>query len=178
MSPRGDAPPLGLPRGTVALARPHAAWPRLFERERDRLRQALEPLPLGIEHIGSTAVPGLLAKPILDLMIGYPVGESLGAYLSRLERAGYEPMGERGIPGREFLATGRAIRTHHVHLVEQGGGFWRAHIRFRDILRERPDLAAAYAALKAELAARYPADRDAYTEGKNEFIAEVLGQID
>jgi GrpB-like predicted nucleotidyltransferase (UPF0157 family) len=174
VSPRGDAPPLGLALGTVALARPHAAWPRLFERESDRLRRALEPLPSGIEHIGSTAVPGLLAKPILDLMIGHPSGEPAPAYRLRLERAGYEALGERGIPGRDFFAAGRAIRTHHVHLVERDGVFWRAHIRFRDILRQRPDVAAAYAALKAELAARHPADRDAYTEGKNEFIAEVL----
>jgi GrpB-like predicted nucleotidyltransferase (UPF0157 family) len=174
VSPRGDAPPLGLALGTVALARPHAAWPRLFERECDRLLRALEPLPSGIEHIGSTAVPGLLAKPILDLMIGHPAGEARQTYRLRLERAGYESLGERGIPGREFFAAGRAIRTHQVHLVERDGDFWHRHIRFRDILRQRPDIAAAYAALKAELASQHPADRDGYTEGKNAFIAEVL----
>ena len=174
MTPRGDAPPLGLPRGQVALARPHAAWPRLFERERDRLRLALDPLPATIEHVGSTAVPGLLAKPILDLMIGLPAAEPAEPYGARLERAGYEALGEKGIPGRQFFAAGRTIRTHHIHLVEQEGAFWRTHLQFRDILRRRPDLAAAYAALKAELAARFPADRDAYTDGKNEFIAGVL----
>lgn len=168
--------PLGLASGTVRLVPADPAWAGLFAAERERLLAAVNGLPLVVEHVGSTAVPGLAAKPILDLMGGCPAGGDLAPYVAALEVAGYRHRGEYGIPGRQYFvrddAGGR--RTHHLHLVEQGGAFWRAHLAFRDALRRSPDRAAAYAALKRALAARHPDDRAAYTDGKAAFVAETL----
>ena len=133
-------------------------------------------LPAAVEHVGSTAVPALPAKPILDLLAGRPVEGALAPYVAACEAAGYRYRGESGIPGRHYFVRdapdGR--RTHHLHLVEHGGAFWRSHLAFRDYLRRVPARAAAYAALKRELASRHPGDRTAYTEGKAAFVAETL----
>jgi GrpB-like predicted nucleotidyltransferase (UPF0157 family) len=118
-------------------------------------------------------VPGLAAKPIVDILAGRPPGSPLEPYVRALVGAGYVHRGEQGIPGREFFRLG-VPRTHHVHLVETGSAFWRDHLAFRDALRERPELAAAYQALKLRLAAEHPRDRERYTDGKGAFVLEVL----
>lgn len=167
---------LGLSSGTVHLAPADPAWAAAFAAERVRLVAALGGLPVALEHMGSTAVPGLPAKPILDVMAGRPAAGALHPYVVALEAAGYRYRGESGIPGRDYFvrddAAGR--RTHHLHLVEHGGALWRSHLAFRDYLRGAPARAAAYAVLKRDLAARYPTDRAAYTDGKAAFIAETL----
>lgn len=168
--------PLGLASGTVRLAEADPAWPALFAAERTRVLAALAPLPLAVAHVGSTAVPGLIAKPILDVMGGRPAGSDLAPYVTALEAADYRYRGEFGIPGRDYFVrddiSGR--RTHHLHVVEHGGAFWRAHLAFRDYLRRTPARAGAYEALKRDLAMRHPGDRAAYTDGKVAFIAETL----
>ena len=168
---------LGLERGAVRLVPYHPEWPALFARERDALRRALGGLPAEIEHVGSTAVPGLSAKPILDLLAGLPDGVADGAalalYRAAFERAGYEYRGEYGIPGRHYFIKGEP-RTHHLHVVGRASEFWRTHVLFRDQLRADAEVARAYDALKRELAERHAADREAYTEGKSEFIARVV----
>ena len=167
---------LGLFSGSVALAPPDPRWTTAFAAARDRLVAAADPLPLALEHVGSTAVPGLPSKPILDLLGGHPPGADPLAYVAAFEAAGFTHRGEYGIPGRHYFvrddAAGR--RTHHLHLVAEGGALWRAHLAFRDYLRQHPARVAEYAALKCALAARFPADRAAYTEGKAAFIAETL----
>jgi GrpB-like predicted nucleotidyltransferase (UPF0157 family) len=164
---------LGLESGAVRLAPYSDAWPGLFRREADRIRDALVPLPLRLEHMGSTAVPGLCAKPIIDIVAGYPAGATPRAYIERLVRAGYIHRGEQEIPGREFFRLG-VLRTHHVNLVVEGGDFWRMHLVFRDRLRGNDAARDAYGTLKLALAARYPFDREAYIAGKAPFVAATL----
>lgn len=173
---RPDLMVLGLSSDRVVLAAHDPGWKDAFAVERARVLAALDDLPASLEHVGSTAVPGLAAKPILDLMLGRPPEQPLEPYVPALERIGYLYRGEHGLPGRHYFVRDYAegCRTHHLHLVELGGTFWRTHLAFRDYLRQVPARAAAYAALKQELAARFPFDRDAYTEGKAAFILETL----
>jgi GrpB-like predicted nucleotidyltransferase (UPF0157 family) len=165
---------LGLESGAVRLVEHDPAWPELFAAESRRIHAALGPdLPLALEHTGSTAVPGLVAKPIVDILGGYPRGAGVQSYIAALVQAGYAHRGEQGIQGREFFRLGEP-RAYHLHLAERDGPFWREHVAFRDALRAQPALREAYAALKIELARKYPRDREAYTEGKTLFVRQVL----
>ena len=176
MSGAPEPAALGLPSGVVVVVPYDPAWPALFAAEAARIRSALgAALPAAIEHVGSTAVPGLAAKPVLDLLVGYPPGAPVAPYVAALVRAGYVHRGEQGIPGREFFRLG-AVRTHHVHMAVQDGAFWREHLAFRDALRAEPARRDAYAALKRELARRFPHDRERYTDGKTAFVREVVAR--
>jgi GrpB-like predicted nucleotidyltransferase (UPF0157 family) len=165
---------LGLESGTVRLVEYDPAWPRLFAEEAQRIRGLLGyDLELAVEHMGSTAVPGLVAKPILDLLGGYPSGARIAPYVESLVFAGYVHRGEQGIPGREFFRQGEP-RAYHFHLTVKGGAFWREQLAFRDALRVEPTVRDAYAALKVDLAQRYPRDREGYIEGKGAFVRHVV----
>ncbi len=166
---------LGLERGVVRVVDYDPAWPALFAAEAARLTRLLADagLSIALEHMGSTAVPGLPAKPVLDILGGYSAGADVAAYVRALGAAGYVHRGEQGIPGREFFRRGDP-RAYHLHLAALGGSFWSDHLAFRDRLRASDALRDAYAALKRELAARYPRDREAYTEGKGTFVKSVL----
>ena len=148
-------------------------WPRRYEEERSRIAAALGGLMTGIEHVGSTAVPGLGGKPVIDIMIGVARFEDGERCVAPLEGLGYEYRGEAGIPGRLFFRKGQP-RTHHVHLVEQGGDFWEDVLLFRDFLRAHRETAAEYYNLKKELAAKFRTDREVYADAKTPFIQAVL----
>lgn len=166
---------LGLARGEVRVVPYDPAWPAAFAAERERLRKALGGLAMEVEHVGSTSVPGLAAKPVLDLAAGRPPESALEPYVRALEGAGYTYRGENGIAGRHLFVRGsESARTHHLHLVALGGEEWERQRAFRDALRADPAARDAYAALKHDLAARHPGDRAAYTGGKADFIARVL----
>ena len=174
------SPPLGLESGRVRLEPYDARWPALFDEEASRLQEAVAAagLPrLVLEHMGSTAIPGLCAKPILDLLAGVAVGHRFGPYIEALVSAGYVHRGEQGIPGREFFRRGEP-RAYHVHLATVGETFWRDHLRFRDALRRNAELRDAYGRLKQQLAARFPADREAYIEAKGPFVRAVLQLVE
>jgi GrpB-like predicted nucleotidyltransferase (UPF0157 family) len=166
---------LGLPRGTVALVDYDPEWPRLFAEERERLAALLGPAVFAIEHIGSTAVPGLPAKPVLDIAAAVGSLASVAAMVGPLGGLGYRYLGEYGLPGRLFFEKGEPV-THHLHAVELTGDHWRVWRQFRDYLRRHPDEARRYAEFKQELAARYAADRDAYTRSKTDFVNAVLAK--
>lgn len=153
-------------------------WPRLFEREEVLLRRLLGPWLRGsIEHVGSTAVPGLAAKPIIDIMAGVTsLEESLPAR-AILADADYHYAPYRSDVMHWFCKPGPAKRTHHLHLVPHESELWKERVAFRDRLRERPDVAQEYAELKRRLARAHRFDRDAYTNGKTAFIAAVLHEI-
>ena len=150
-------------------------WPGLFEFEARRIQEACGDTIVVVEHIGSTAVPGLLAKPILDMMPGLRSYQDGFKTIEPLKQLGYEYFGENGIPGRHYFNLVYEQRTIlHVHMIEMGTEFWQRHLLFRDYLRAHPTVAAQYAQLKKELAVRYRNERTAYTEGKSEFINSVL----
>lgn len=151
------------------------SWPRLFEQERARLDAALAPWLNGpIEHIGSTAVPGLLAKPVIDIMAPVQDLES-----SQDARAAVEPLGYQYYPYRPevmhwFCKPSPARRTHHLHLVPLHSALWSDRLLFRDVLRSSVTAAAAYATLKTELSVRHQFDREAYTDAKGEFVRSII----
>src|SRR5688572_1151626 len=164
---------LGVPRGRVELAGPTPAWVGLFEAEAERIAAALRPFGASIEHCGSTSVPGIPAKPIIDILIGLPVPLDVAAVTRALAAIGYEHATWAGVPGHEVFGKGEP-RTHLLHAVPREGEAWARMLAFRDALRCDPALAAEYAALKQALAKRFPDDRSAYTDGKSSFVARVL----
>jgi GrpB-like predicted nucleotidyltransferase (UPF0157 family) len=164
---------LGLERGTVRLMPHTERWHDLFAEEEGRLRVALGEYALAIEHVGSTAICGLSAKPIIDIAVAVPEIADAGKCVMPLEQIGYEYRGEQGIPGRHFFGKGEP-RTHHVHMVEMGSDFWRDHLLFRDYLREHREIIEEYEKLKKDLAQRHKENREAYTEGKAGFIEGVI----
>ena len=170
-------PALGLPSGTVRVVPYDAAWPALLAHEAARLVSILEEygLSLRLEHTGSTAVPGLAAKPIIDILAGWETEDARTNAIRALESAGYIYRGEQGIPGRDFFRRGDP-RQYHLHLTRAGSEFWDDHLTFRDHLRATPEAARAYAALKLALAERYPADRERYTDGKEAFVRATLAE--
>lgn len=150
-------------------------WPAAFRAERDRIAAALGGLAVEIQHMGSTAVPGLGAKPVIDIMLGLRSLDDVDACVAPMESLGYEYKGEYGIPGRHYFRLVRdGRRTHQVHTVVCDGDFWRRHLLFRDYLRAHPDEARRYYELKLELAERYRDDREGYTEAKSEFIEAAI----
>lgn len=166
---------LGLESGTVRVVPYNSEWPELFVSERERLQRHLSDAGLSvvIEHTGSTAVPGLAAKPILDILAGHPPHVDLPAYIDALTSAGYVHREERDMPEHEFFRRGNP-RAYHIHLTPVGSYFWNDHLNFRNRLRADDELRDAYARLKNDLAARYPQDREAYIAGKESFVKDVL----
>jgi GrpB-like predicted nucleotidyltransferase (UPF0157 family) len=168
---------LGLESGTVRVVPYDPVWAALYDAEAARLSTILaaQGVSLRMEHTGSTAVPGLAAKPIIDILAGSRDEERRERTIAALEAAGYSYRGEQGIPGRDFFRRGEP-RKYHVHLTRIGSPFWKEHLAFRDYLRAHPEAAAAYATLKHELAARHPRDREGYIDGKTEFVREILAR--
>lgn len=166
---------MGLPSGQVRVEDYSTEWARLFAEERDRLLAAIGHVSRIVEHVGSTAVPGLCAKPVIDIAVGVADLPTGAACIEPLARIGYEYKGDAGIPGRHFLAKGPPEdRTHYLHVEPLNGPLWRNHILFRDYLRAHPEAARAYGRLKRSLADRYSRDRDAYTSGKNSFVEGLI----
>jgi GrpB-like predicted nucleotidyltransferase (UPF0157 family) len=153
------------------------AWPDLYLAEVARITPILaaRDVSLVLEHTGSTAIPGMAAKPVLDILAGRNPEDSRERITDALVSAGYMYRGEQGIPGRDFFRRGEP-RQYHIHLTPIGSSFWRDHRTFRDYLRSHPDAAADYIALKLDLAARHPQDREAYIEGKTAFVSDILNR--
>ncbi len=150
------------------------AWERAYREEAKRIQDVLGDNCVEIYHIGSTAVPGLAAKPILDIL---PVVRSLAAAdgaAGAFEALGYEYLGEFGIPGRRYLRRGGDERTHQLHIfgVSSEKDIAR-HLAVRDYLRAHPQTAEKYGELKRALAARFPYDIESYCDGKAAFMKEL-----
>ena len=169
--------PLGLERGTVVLVPHDPRWSTLFARESDELNAALGSSILAVHHVGSTAVPGLCAKPILDVLVSIPDFARGADLVPRLAALGYEFRPAEEVPDRHyFRRRNGTIRSHHLSLAEPTSRHHIVTLAFRDALRTDQGLARAYADLKVELAAEFPFDRAAYIEGKSEFIARALAR--
>jgi GrpB-like predicted nucleotidyltransferase (UPF0157 family) len=166
-----DTPGFGLDPGELRLVAVGPDWALRFEEERRRLAVALGSAVLDIQHIGSTALPGILAKPILDLAIAVRCFEEAHSLVPRLVALGYEYRGEHGIARRHYFVRGNPRRSHHLHVLEQQGEDWERHLRFRDRLLASPGLAARYSAIKLEGISRAAGDRGVYQSFKSSFIA-------
>jgi GrpB-like predicted nucleotidyltransferase (UPF0157 family) len=165
---------LGLAQGLVKLSEPTLLWREQFDEEAKRLKPAMRLINGVLEHCGSTSIPRIPAKPILDMLMGVPEPVRVTAIESALSLFGYEHATWAGVPGHEVFGRGNP-RTHLIHVVPMKSVAWDRMLRFRDRLREDDLLAAQYADLKRTLAIRYPDDRSAYTDGKSEFVTRVLG---
>lgn len=158
----------------ITLAEYDPRWPVLFEREAARIRAALGATAVLVEHAGSTSVPGLAAKPIIDILAGV---SDLGIARPCIELVA--PLGYVHAPYRSdemlwFCKPSPRRRTHHLHLVPVGSAAYRDELRFRNYLRAHPDSRDEYARLKQELAVRFRRDREAYTEAKTDFVRGIL----
>jgi GrpB-like predicted nucleotidyltransferase (UPF0157 family) len=152
-----------------------AAWPARYEAERERLAAAFVGHDVRIEHVGSTAVPGLGAKPVIDILLGLREWPMRADAIAAVVALGYVHRGDGDVPGREYFRRG-VPRSHQVHACELGGAFWRPHIAFRDLLRGDARLAREYEALKRDLALRFTTDRLGYCDAKTPFIKRALAR--
>jgi len=153
-------------------------WPSTFETERDALEPVLAPWLVGpIEHIGSTAVPGLPAKPIIDIMAAVRDLASSEPAIEALRALSYCYFDYQADRMHWLCKPSDLERTHHLHLVPYGSSLWRDRLAFRDRLRRDEPLRAAYRDLKLELARAFRDDREAYTEAKTAFVVAALGGI-
>ena len=152
-------------------------WPALYEEEKARITGAIGSVTVAIEHVGSTAVPGLGAKPIIDIMVGireFALGVSCVEPLASL---GYEHRPDDNIPGRLFFRRfDNKVRTHNLHVTEMGSDFWERHLLFRDYLKAHSEEARRYHELKEALAATYRSDRAGYADAKTGFIESALSK--
>ena len=168
---------LGLKRGTVKLAEAHDEWARLFEIEKDLLKMTFGDRFIAIEHVGSTSIPGIPAKPLLDMNMAISSLDDtyIQEFVAPLEKLGYHYMHK--FPDRHFFAKGpEALRTHHLNLVPTDGEEWNNSILFRDFMRRNKPARDEYAALKRKLAEQFADDRASYTKAKEEFIQGIIRQ--
>jgi GrpB-like predicted nucleotidyltransferase (UPF0157 family) len=153
------------------------AWPDVFGQIREKVASVLGPTALDVVHIGSTSVPGLAAKPVIDIDVVISAKADLGSVFSRLAKAGYTYEGEKGIDGHHAFAQPDNLPAHHLYVCEAGNPELKRHIAFRDYLRGNADVARAYGALKKHLADKFRTDREGYANAKSAFIAETLSGL-
>jgi len=146
-------------------------WPISFVAEAGQISRALSMDSAVFHHIGSTSIVGMSAKPTIDILAVVPDIEEIVACSAIFERLGYTPMGEYGLPGRRFfLKDTDGVRSHHLHIYQQGNADIHRHLAFRDFLRAHPKDALAYSELKRKLAKVHQQDMAAYIDGKHAFI--------
>jgi GrpB-like predicted nucleotidyltransferase (UPF0157 family) len=151
----------------------HSDWPEKFVEEARALQAVFAKQLLSIHHFGSTSIPGISAKPIIDILLIVRSIEVVDTLTPQVEKLGYHAVGEYGISGRRFFYKGNnEIRSHHLHVYESGNPHILRHLVFRDYMRCHPISAHDYARLKEELAHQFPEDMDSYVAGKNDFVKE------
>lgn len=165
-----------MPNSEILIADHDPGWPDAFAREAERVRPAFGAVLVALHHIGSTAVPGLPAKPVIDMLAVVSNVDALDTRSRRFEELGYEVMGEFGLPGRRYFRRDdpHGVRTHQIHAYAQASsGEIERHLAFRDHLRAHHDAARAYATLKRMLASECQGDMGCYSDGKSAFVREV-----
>jgi len=155
------------------------AWKQDFQNIKAELKDALGDLALSIEHVGSTSVEGLSAKPIIDIDVVIKNVELLGDVIIALQKIGYTHEGDKGIPGREaFKYQGKEhLRKHHLYVCAKDASELGRHIGFRDYLRKHPEAVAEYGKVKTEGALKFPYDMDGYIAYKSDFIERIYERI-
>ncbi len=170
-------------KAPIAIVDYDPRWPRFYDEEKTNILRVIGPMVVGIEHTGSTAVPGLAAKPIIDILVGVQHLSDATWCIQPLRTLRYEYVQEleKLIPERRYFRKGNVQgmeqgSTHHLHMVEAGGDFWERQLLFRDYLRAHPEEARRYADLKKTLAARFSSDRERYTSSKADYIQEIVAR--
>ncbi|EPC01035.1 hypothetical protein L861_10710 [Litchfieldella anticariensis FP35 = DSM 16096] len=162
----------------VALVPHDPQWSPLFKAERDRLLELFPTQLIQVEHIGSTAIPDIPAKPIIDILAGVESMATADSLYGPLLDSGYttsDAFNATLTDRRWFMRYANGHRTHHLHIVVYGSSIWHQRLSFRDALRADPVLARQYALLKQKLATQYHSDREAYTRAKTDFVRSVVG---
>jgi GrpB-like predicted nucleotidyltransferase (UPF0157 family) len=160
----------------TVIVEPHnPRWAQMFDDESKLLAQALGPNAVAIHHIGSTAIPGIYAKPTIDIMIEVKDLGELDAHNPGMVALGYQAMGEYGIPKRRFYRKNdqAGARTHHIHAFLTGSPHLKRHVAFRDYLLAHPDTARKYSDLKKKMADKHPDSIEMYITGKDAFITDI-----
>jgi len=153
---------------------PHnSKWKTEYEKESEKIYNIMKDEIVQIYHIGSTAIEGIYAKPIIDILVQVENINNVDNYNEQMKFLGYIPKGEYGIKGRRFFLKGLYHRTHHVHIFEKGDSEVERHINFRDYMIEHKKEAKEYEELKKELAFKFRYNIDSYCEGKDSFIKEI-----
>ncbi len=166
-------PLLGLKRGELCVSPYREEWKNLFEIEKRDIEKAIGDYIEDIQHVGSTSIPGMPAKPILDIAIAVKNFEEARICIEPLCKMGYTFKGENGIPRRHYFLKGEPC-THHIHLLEKISEEWEKLILFRDYLRSNQKTAEEYKELKRDLLQRLQGDRKAYQAAKTDFVAAVI----
>ena len=150
-------------------------WHSLFEKESESIDKVLNKNVVAIHHIGSTAIPDIYAKPIIDLLVEVNSIKEVDRNNSEMERLGYQAMGEFGICDRRYFRKHDSfgVRTHHVHIFETNSPQIKRHLAFRDYMMAHPVEAKQYSDLKRKLAKQFPEDIESYMDGKDEFIKDI-----
>lgn len=148
-------------------------WVGKYEKEANRLSEIFGTELVEIHHIGSTSVEGLLAKPIIDILLVVKSIVRIDEFTSLMIAIGYEPRGENGLQGRRFFQKGGDVRTYHLHFYEKGNDEVVRHLAFRNYLRTHPDAAKEYGNVKKKLSQCYPNDIESYKEGKERLVSEI-----
>jgi GrpB-like predicted nucleotidyltransferase (UPF0157 family) len=164
-----------MPR-TIIVTDYDPGWPAAFEALRARVALVLGEVALAIEHVGSTSVPGLAAKPVIDIDVVVRSPDDIQAAIERLATIGYVHRGDLGIAGREAFAQPANLPKHHLYVCPLGCEELRRHLAFRDYLRAHPDVAETYAAIKRAAAIRFPNDINSYIDAKTDFVQSVLSR--
>jgi GrpB-like predicted nucleotidyltransferase (UPF0157 family) len=155
------------------------AWPITFRRLCAHIWPTIRDVATAVEHVGSTSVPGLAAKPVIDMTIVVPNGAAMMTVIDRLAMLGYRHRGDLGVSGREAFARPEGSPAdHHLYACVAGNVALRNHLIVRDHIRTNPSAVMAYGALKKQLAARFPRDIDSYIYGKTDFILAILAEAD
>jgi len=166
---------IGLKRGVVKLSKYNPKWKALFEEESNKLLSVASDYFEDIQHMGSTAIPGIVSKPIIDILAAINSLSNISRIIDPLKKLDYIHRGEQGISRRHlFVKGGEEFRTNHLHVVEKNHQEWTKHILFRDYLRANPEEAEEYSRLKQALFKKFELDRKNYTTGKSEFIQVII----
>jgi len=171
---------LGLKHGENRIVEYCSDWPSLFEEEQERIQSVLGGMVLGIEHFGSTSVPNLPAKPIIDILVGISPIKNWSNCRGPLESLGYDYAEQAGVPDHYIFGIGRntSERTHLLHIVEYKGFSWMSNLRFRDALRDDSTLRDEYCRIKRQAVEAIPVGRAEYTDFKTDFVLELRTRLD
>lgn len=162
-------------RASIILSEYNPEWPAKFEAEKENLMQSIGNLMYGsVEHVGSTAIPGLIAKPVIDIMFGVKSLEASRSAIDILKNNGYEYSAYKTDVMHWFCKPSDEFRTHHLHLIPYKSSLWLERIQFRELLLSDKQITREYAELKKNLASKYKEDREAYTTEKWPFIEKKL----